>query len=165
MIFFSCCISGTQIFGERSCLAGALPCKPVHFYGRDEHLNEIVDTLSESNGKRLVTQRYITLQTQSTMDMSLSTSLAAFTSKMNLMSISNQLTIDDLEKMKFCVQGYIPKGKLQNITKPFELFSLMMENDLLSPTNVNVLAKLLESAGRFDLLPLVQQTEAEGKLK
>ena len=99
------------------------------------------------------------------MDMSLSTSLAAFTSKMNLMSISNQLTIDDLEKMKFCVQGYIPKGKLQNVTKPFELFSLMMENDLLSPTNVNGLAKLLESAGRFDLLPLVQQTEAEGKLK
>lgn len=99
------------------------------------------------------------------MDLSLSTSLAAFTSKMNLMSISNQLTIDDLEKMKFCVQDYIPKGKLQNITRPFELFSLMMENDLLSPTNVNGLAKLLESAGRFDLLPLVQQTEAEGKLK
>ena len=53
-IFFSCCISGTQIFGERPCFAGALPCKPVHFYGRDEHLNEIVHTLSESNGKRLV---------------------------------------------------------------------------------------------------------------
>ena len=51
---FSCCISGTQIFGERPCFAGTLPCKPVHFYGRDEHLNEIVDTLSESNGKRLV---------------------------------------------------------------------------------------------------------------
>ena len=99
------------------------------------------------------------------MDMSVSTSLAAFTSKMNLMSISNQLTIDDLEKMKFCVQGYIPQWKLQNITKPFELFSLMMENDLLSPTNVNRLAKLLESAGRLDLLHLVQHTEAEGKLK
>ena len=66
--------------------------------------------------------------------------------------------------MKFFVQGYIPKGKLQNITKPFELFSLMMENDLLSPTNVDLLAKLLESAGRLDLLPL-QQTESEGKLK
>ena len=97
------------------------------------------------------------------MDMSLPTSFAAF--KMNLMSISNQLTIDDLEKMKFCVQDYIPKWKLQNITKPFELFSLMMENDLLSPTNVDLLAKLLESAGRLDLLPLVQHTEAEGKLK
>ena len=97
------------------------------------------------------------------MDISPPTSFAAF--KMILMSISNQLTIDDLEKMKFCVQGYIPKGKLQNITKPFELFTLMMENDLLSPTNVNRLAKLLESAGRLDLLPLVQHTEAEGKLK
>ena len=40
----------------------------------------------------------------------------------------------------------------------------MMENDLLSPTNVDLLAKLLESAGRLDLLPL-QQTESEGKLK
>ena len=84
--------------------------------------------------------------------------------KKNLMSISNQLTMEDLAKMKFFVQGYIPKGKLQNITKPFELFSLMMENDLLSPTNVDLLAKLLESTGRLDLLPL-QQTESEGKLK
>ena len=67
--------------------------------------------------------------------------------------------------MKFFVQGNIPKGKLQFITKPYELFSLMMENDSLSPTDVNRLAKLLESAGRLDLLPLVQQTEAEGKLK
>ena len=163
MIFFSCCISGTQIFGERSCFAGALPCKPVHFYGRDEHLNEIVDTLSESNGKRLATQEYITLQIQSTRGMSFPTSPSVF--KMNLMSISNQLTMEDLEKMKFFVQGNIPKGKLQFITKPFELFSLMMENDSLSPTDVNRLAKLLESAGRLDLLPLVQQTEAEGKLK
>ena len=67
--------------------------------------------------------------------------------------------------MKFFVEGNIPKGKLQFITKPFELFSLMMENDSLSPTDVNRLAKLLESAGRLDLLPLVQQTQAEGKLK
>ena len=81
------------------------------------------------------------------------------------MSISNQLTMEDLEKMKFFVQDNIPKGKLQFITKPFELFSLMMENDSLSPTDVNRLAKLLESAGRLDLLPLVQQTQAEGKLK
>ena len=162
MIFFSCCISGTQIFGERSCFAGALPCKPVHFYGRDEHLNEIVDTLSESNGKRLATQEYITLQIQSTRDMSFPTSPSVF--KKNLMSISDQLTMEDLAKMKFFVQGYIPKGKLQNITKPFELFTLMMENDLLSPTNVDLLVKLLESTGRLDLLPL-QQTESEGKLK
>ena len=84
---------------------------------------------------------------------------------MILMSISNQLTIEDLQKMKFFVQGNIPKRLLQFITKPYELFSLMMENDLLSPTNVNRLAKLLESAGRLDLLPLVQHTEAEGKLK
>ena len=73
--------------------------------------------------------------------------------------------MEDLAKMKFFVQGYIPKGKLQNITKPFELFSLMMENDSLSPTDVNRLAKLLVSTGRLDLLPLVQQMEAEGKLK
>ena len=73
--------------------------------------------------------------------------------------------MEDLEKMKFFVQGNIPKGKLQFITKPFELFSLMMENGTLSATNVDLLAKLLESAGRLDLLPLVQHTEAEGKLK
>ena len=163
MIFFSCCISGTQIFGERSCFAGALPCKPVHFYGRDEHLNEIVDTLSESNGKRLATQEYITLQIQSTRDMSFPTTPSVC--KESLMFISDQLTMEDVAKMKFPLQCYIPKRKLQNITKPIELFALMMENVLLSSTDVNLLVELLESAGRLDLLPLVQHTEAEGKLK
>ena len=81
---------------------------------------------------------------------------------LNLMSISNQLTTEDLEKMKFFIQGNIPKGKLQSITKPYELFSVMMENDMLSPTNLNRLGELLESAGRLDLLP---KTEAEGKHK
>lgn len=33
---------------------GALPCIPCHFYGRNETLNEIVDVLSISNGRRLV---------------------------------------------------------------------------------------------------------------
>ena len=33
---------------------GALPCKPSHFYGREEMLKEIVRVLSEWNGKRLV---------------------------------------------------------------------------------------------------------------
>lgn len=66
--------------------------------------------------------------------------------------------------MKFFVQDNIPKGDLQYITKPYELFSLMMKNNMLSATNVDLLAKLLESAGRLDLLRL-QQTEAEGKLK
>lgn len=54
--------------------------------------------------------------------------------------------------MKFGVS--LPKGKLQNIQKPFELFSLIMETGepRLSADNLNPLVKLLELADRKDLI-------------
>ena len=44
----------TSTFDTRQCYAGDLPCRPPHFYGRSETLDEIVGMLSENNGRRLV---------------------------------------------------------------------------------------------------------------
>ena len=85
--------------------------------------------------------------------------------KMLLMDISNRLTKDDVEKMKFGLQiDQIPKGKLQGIQKPFELFDLMMESGCLSADNLNPLAELLQFASRPDLSDVLispQRTEGE----
>lgn len=66
-----------------------------------------------------------------------------------LMSISDQLTSEDLERMKFGLD--LPQGKLEDVQKPFELFRRMMNAKLLSPENRGHLADLLQFAGRIDL--------------
>ena len=65
------------------------------------------------------------------------------------MSISNQLTTEDLDKMKFGLE--LPQGTLEDVQKPFELFRRMMNAKLLSAENRGQLASLLQFAGRFDL--------------
>ena len=66
-----------------------------------------------------------------------------------LLSISDRLTGEDLEKMKFCLQ--LPEGKLEDIQRPFEVFRRMINVQSLSADNPGRLASLLESAGRIDL--------------
>lgn len=66
-----------------------------------------------------------------------------------LMSISNQLTTEDLDKMKFGLE--LPQGTLEDVQKPFGLFRRMMNAKLLSAENRGQLASLLQFAGRFDL--------------
>ena len=76
------------------------------------------------------------------------------------LTIVKQCTSKDLNKMKRRLQGYLPDSKLQKVEEPFELFSLMVEAGLLSPVNLDFLARALSSAGRQDLTK-----QLEGKLK
>ena len=86
------------------------------------------------------------------------------------MSISNQLTVEDLDKMKFGLD--LPQGTLEDVQKPFELFRRMMNAKLLSAENRDQLASLLQFAGRFDLCKellthhdMSQLTPTDGELK
>ena len=86
------------------------------------------------------------------------------------MSISDQLTTEELDRMKFVVK--LPQGTLEDVQKPFELFRRMMNAKLLSAENRVQLASLLQFAGRVDLrnklmhhhLPIFNTTEGELKL-
>ena len=86
-----------------------------------------------------------------------------------LMSISNQLTTEDLDKMKFGLE--LPQGTLEDVQKPFELFRRMMNAKLLSAENRGQLASLLQFAGRVDLCnelthqDMPQFTPTDGELK
>ncbi|KAL9959363.1 hypothetical protein ACROYT_G032679 [Oculina patagonica] len=66
-----------------------------------------------------------------------------------LMSISDQLKSEDLDRMKFGLD--LPQGKLEDVHKPYELFQKMINAKLLSEENRDHLASLLQFAGRIDL--------------
>lgn len=73
-----------------------------------------------------------------------------------LLSISNQLTHEDLKKMKFVLPDGIPQRQLQSVREPYELFSLMMEYQLLSKDDTHLLSELLKSTGKMNLNNLLQ---------
>ena len=62
--------------------------------------------------------------------------------------------------MKLQLEDAIPEKKVQNVTAPYELFSLMVEAELLSSENLSCLDKILSSADRQDL-----RKQLKGELK
>ena len=62
--------------------------------------------------------------------------------------------------MKSWLERYLLDSKLQKVEEPSELFSLMVEAELLCPDNLHHLGTMLSSAGRQDL-----KQELEGELK
>ncbi|KAJ7983393.1 hypothetical protein DPEC_G00379240 [Dallia pectoralis] len=72
-----------------------------------------------------------------------------------LMKISQELTQEQLEKMKFrCIED-IPKSIREKATKGFELFSVLMERNKLGPDNTDFVVSLLTDIGRLDLAKLL----------
>ena len=67
--------------------------------------------------------------------------------------------------MNFLLEDYIPGTNLQKVERPYELFSLMVNAELLSPDNLYFLAAMLSSAHRQDLThDLLRGQHVEGKL-
>ena len=57
--------------------------------------------------------------------------------------------------MKFILQGSIPLGYLEKCSKPRDLFSKMLNMDLLGEDNLDYLEKLLTDVKRLDLVKRV----------
>ena len=65
-----------------------------------------------------------------------------------LLEISNELTKSDLADLKFLCRDVIQAGVAQNITRPFELFSLLEDRDKLSEGNRDFLASKLSAINK-----------------
>jgi len=76
------------------------------------------------------------------------------------LTILKQCTKEDLNKVKSGLENAIPRIKLQKVQKPYELFSLMVKAELLSPDNLHYLGTVLSFAGRQDL-----RQQLKGELK
>ena len=68
-----------------------------------------------------------------------------------LLSIGRDLTDDDFENLKFLCQGTIPASRLENVTRPRDLFLELIHCCDLSEGNKDPLSTLLFHIARHDL--------------
>ncbi|NWR19115.1 FADD protein, partial [Emberiza fucata] len=80
------------------------------------------------------------------------------------LSISSGLSAEEVTRMKFLCQDKIKKGKREKVLVGLELFSILMEQQVIAPDNLEFLKELLRHISRSDLLALVEQFE-QGELQ
>ncbi|XP_071329003.1 FAS-associated death domain protein [Trachinotus anak] len=68
-----------------------------------------------------------------------------------LLKISDQLSSEELDKMKFLCQNVIGKKDLEKISTGSKLFQLLMERGKLGPDNTEYLSERLLNIQRHDL--------------
>ena len=68
-----------------------------------------------------------------------------------LLELSNSLTTESLQELKFLCADVIPAGRLERITQGIELFGAMEELNMLSEENRDFLASKLIAVDRNDL--------------
>lgn len=81
-----------------------------------------------------------------------------------LHSISSGLSDKELCSVKFLCKNKIPKGKLETVQSGQELFSILMEHQIIASDNLVFLRELLQEIHRADLLARVAQFEEEEPL-
>ena len=69
----------------------------------------------------------------------------------SLLSIARDLTGEDFENLKFLCQGTVPASRLENISRPRELFLELIRCCDLSEENKDPLSSLLFHIARHDL--------------
>ncbi|XP_064282005.1 FAS-associated death domain protein isoform X1 [Passer domesticus] len=79
-------------------------------------------------------------------------------------SISSGLSAAELEAMKFLCRDKIRKRKLETVRSGLELFSILMEQQVVAHDELGFLRELLRHISRRDLLSLVEQFE-QGELR
>ena len=81
--------------------------------------------------------------------------------------LSQEIEEDQLQGLKFILQGSIPSGHLEKCSKPRDLFSKMLQQGLLGEDNLDNLEKLLTDVKRLDLVKRVRvyrQSELPGNV-
>ncbi|NXQ09764.1 FADD protein, partial [Peucedramus taeniatus] len=79
------------------------------------------------------------------------------------LSISLGLSVTELDAMKFLCRDKINKRKRETVQSGLELFSILMEQQVVAHNKLGFLKELLQHINRDDLLSLVLQFE-EGEL-
>ena len=77
-----------------------------------------------------------------------------------LLQIADEITIDELQAMKFVCEGATPRGKLEPIANPRELLNFLRRSGKIRPGDVMHLVTLLEGVG---LVQLAERVKEGGK--
>ena len=82
-----------------------------------------------------------------------------FTFRKHLYWISNQLSSQEVENLKFMCNDMVPRRQLERLRSGFDLFCVLEGKDLISTTKVDFLKEILEIVGKDHL---VKKLENEG---
>ena len=74
-----------------------------------------------------------------------------------LFHLSEQITSDELKKLKYLCIDFIPTSKLERITQAMDLFTELEYQEKLSDTNFSLLKDLLKQLERRNLLSLIDK--------
>ncbi|XP_064614714.1 FAS-associated death domain protein-like [Liolophura sinensis] len=79
-----------------------------------------------------------------------------------LNNLAHQLSERDLQSMKYLCRDLIPRGRLESIEEPIELWDALEQREQLGVNNTRFLKQLLiyGTEGRRDLLSILQNYEA-----
>ncbi|KAI3377221.1 hypothetical protein L3Q82_009133 [Scortum barcoo] len=78
-----------------------------------------------------------------------------------LLEISDQLSADQLEQLKFLCQDLIGKREREKISRGQRLFELLMQRGRLGPDNTDYLSQLLTKVHRRDLSDKLNTFQSE----
>ncbi|MBW04991.1 FAS-associated death domain protein, partial [Eschrichtius robustus] len=77
-----------------------------------------------------------------------------------LHSVSAGLSSSELTELKFLCQSRVGKRKLERVQSGLDLFSVLLEQNEMSPENTVLLREMLVSLRRQDLLRRLEDFEA-----
>lgn len=76
--------------------------------------------------------------------------------RLQLHKVGQCITPEDLASMKFMVADKIPRRKLEEIETALDLWEVLIEKELVAPTNVVYIKTLLGNINRQDLVHLLE---------
>lgn len=82
--------------------------------------------------------------------------MESFDLKSTLLHISDQLSKEQLDKLKFLCKDHIPKKDAEKIDTGLKLFTLLMERQKLADNDTDFLCEILEKIHRPDLVAKLQ---------
>ncbi|XP_015719192.1 FAS-associated death domain protein [Coturnix japonica] len=80
-----------------------------------------------------------------------------------LNSLSSSLSVDELHELKFLCKDIIGKRKLESVQSGRELFNFLMEQQLISRYNVDLLKRMFKTIKREDLISRLMEFIEEGE--
>ncbi|XP_042370990.1 uncharacterized protein LOC121964874 [Plectropomus leopardus] len=78
-----------------------------------------------------------------------------------LLEISNHLSSDQLDKLKFLCRGLVGKRQMENIRTGTKLFEVLTERGKLGPGNTEFLIRILSDVHRQDLVLRLNSCETQ----
>lgn len=80
------------------------------------------------------------------------TKMDFFTFRKHLYWISNQLSSQEVENLKFMCNDMVPRRQLEHLRSGFDLFCVLEGKDLISTNNLDFLKEILETVGKDHLV-------------